>query len=142
MLSINQKASPWCFSVISILQGLNGVTYLKCKADTSNKQVNFRVCFMFRGSILNLIFANESELVENVKVGPPLSSTCDHNVVSFDLGLRTLGDESQAVKLRLWSKADIVSIGLSLECKNWPLFFQNCRSVDDMWVSFLSLIHI
>ena len=36
----------------------------------------------------------------------------------------------------MWSKSDIVAIGLSLESKNWPLFFQNCRTVYDMWVSF------
>ena len=87
-------------------------------------------------AILDLIFVNEPSLVENVRVRSPLSVTCDHNVVLFDLGLRALQDDTEPIKLKLWSKADVVGIGLSLECINWPLFFQACQTVDDMWVQF------
>ena len=117
-------------------------------ADVSNKQNEFLDIFQENGlhqkvlsstrfdAILDLVFINEPALIDHVEVGPPLSSTCDHNVLAFNLGLKTLGDDSEPVKLRLWFKADIVGIGLSLEKQNWPLFFQNCRNVDDMWVSF------
>ena len=117
-------------------------------ADVSNKQDEFLDMFQENGlhqkvlintrfdAILDLVFVNEPALVENVVVEPPLSNTCDHNVISFSLGLRTLADDNQPVKLRLWSKADIVGIGLCLETRNWPLFFQHCRNVDEMWISF------
>ena len=87
-------------------------------------------------AVLDLVFVNEPALVYNVNVSSPMSATCDHNVVNFDLGLRTLQDFQEPIKLRLWSKADVVGIGLSLERMNWPLFFRTCRTVDEIWICF------
>ena len=74
-------------------------------ADVSNKQDEFLEMFQENGlhqkvmvstrcdAILDLVFVNEPALIENVEVGPPLSNTCDHNVVAFNLGLRALEDD-------------------------------------------------
>ena len=117
-------------------------------ADVTHKQDEFLEMFLNNGlaqkvsnntrfdAILDLIFVNEPPLVENIQVSSPFSATCDHNVVLFDLGLRVLNEDTEPITLKLWSKADVVGIGLGLERINWPLFFRDCRTVDDMWVKF------
>ena len=43
-------------------------------------------------AILDLVFTNEPNLVSGVSIMPPLSSTCDHNVVNFKINLRVMDD--------------------------------------------------
>ena len=90
--------------------------------------------------ILDLVLTNEPELVQDVLINSPFSASCDHNVVVFNLSLKS-SNAKTVKKIRLWHKADIVSIGLKLESINWSLFFKNCPTVDQMWIQFRLLCH-
>ena len=85
-------------------------------------------------NILDLVFTNETDLIRNVSVGAPLSSS-DHQTVSFFLNSVVAKRQTRS-KMRLWAKSDIGAICSHLEMHDWRNTFRLCKNVDEMWISF------
>ena len=93
------------------------------------------------GNILDLVFVSEPNLVSNLIVEAPFS-TSDHNMLNISIGpLRTV--RNKAVKLdvfRNFRKADISGIRAFLDNINWDFIFAECVSVNQYWRAFRDVI--
>ena len=125
---------------------LPGISWETSVAPTTGSQDKFLELFVSEGlyqhvleptrgsNILDLIFTNEPSLAKNVTVHPALGFS-DHNMLSFSLGICSPSPRPNTTA-RNWDNADLIGLSLSLDVTNWTVLFENCGSVDDMWVIF------
>jgi len=90
------------------------------------------------GSILNLVFCNDSNFILNVDVTAPFSSS-DHCSVEFDI-IHNAKIAQADVSSYDFSKADWVSIASFLDNNDFVNLFQSCVDVGSIVNNFYSII--
>ena len=92
-----------------------------------------------KGNILDVLLCNPStrDLLLSVDVKPPLSTSCDHNLVSFSI--RTAyTNTNKANAYPNYRKGDYESINNSLGAMNWENLLETDVSVQSSYNSFVA----
>ena len=84
-------------------------------------------------NILDLIFTNSSEIINNYSILPPFSNS-DHSCIELVLNFQLSNVLDQ--KQKNFYKADYKSIVEYLELLDWSNIFSNCITANDFWSSF------
>jgi hypothetical protein len=112
---------------------------------------NFNEVFKFRGfiqkvsaptrgdNILDLVLTNDPQLVSNLSVNTPFSSS-DHNSVSFDLNINLDTDKTNSIKYYDYHAADYIGMSAWLETIDWSQLFTPDSSVDVLWNTFSNIL--
>ena len=90
-----------------------------------------------RGSaILDLLFVNEPLMILNdPKILPPLTETCDHSIVTFDLNINPARHDVPTKKYD-WNKLDSDLLFLKLNDVDWDSLLGISGDINFMWDSF------
>ena len=102
-------------------------------------------------AILDLVLVNDPLLVSNLRAASPIA-TSDHNSILFKFYLHNLDnnvDESPSQKLNtsittktyFFHDADWQSFNNHLQNLEWLSIFGDCRTVDDYWLCFKSVLY-
>jgi len=89
-------------------------------------------------SILDYIFTEEDELIENIEYLPPLAKS-DNVCLALHYVLGELIREESFQKLNYW-KADYDTVNTELSSVNWNAEFE-LRNCNQMWEFFREKIH-
>ena len=123
-----------------------GISWNSSVASSAHSQDKFFELFISEGlyqhvleptrysNTLDLVFTNEPCLAKNIEIHPSLGLS-DHNMVSFNLGIIPPSTPSNH-PVRCWEKGDLIGLSMSLDVTNWPILFNSCTTVDDMWIVF------
>ena len=91
------------------------------------------------GNVLDLLFANEQNLIQNVKINPPFS-TSDNFCVSFHLHHRCPTFEPTVVAKPNLSRANYAKLNSFFCYLDWSEVFHSCGSVDQAWSVFIGIV--
>ena len=127
---------------------LPDINWVSQSAPVTNCQDKFLDCFNSNGltqyvleptrgnNILDLVFSNESNLIQNIHIGDAIANS-DHNSVSFEIVTPGIIPSSPPTRLN-WSKANFPGMLCDLELLNWPILFSGCNGIDELWQCFES----
>ena len=89
-------------------------------------------------SLLDLIFTNEENMVENLEHTSPLGKS-DHVVISFGYNCYSPPSDSSQEKFQ-YNRGNYDKIRNRLQAIDWNEFFTCCKDVDAMWNRFCELV--
>ena len=95
--------------------------------------------FALSGSILDLIFVSNAEMVGSIEVLPPFPR-CHHSPVLVDLCLEDTLDPPAEKYIRLWNKGNYVAVCNELESMDWDSLFVD-QDIDDCFSQFVEISH-
>ena len=84
-------------------------------------------------NILDLVFTNDSDLIDTCEVGEPLANS-DHNIIRIKLNFQVSPKEN-ALLVPNYRKANFANIKRELESVNWNQLFHN-GCIDEMYERF------
>ena len=92
-------------------------------------------------NILDIVLTNNSFLVSDVPVAPPLGNS-DHNCVNFTVDIPGGDNDCEIVsrKIYAWNRADYESLSTYLSEINWDEFMSVNLTADSIWSSFKSIL--
>ena len=97
------------------------------------------------GSILDLLLCNEFAFrkVSSICIRPPLSTTCDHNLIEIQLELENTRDTSSSVPIIYrYNAGNYDLMRQTLSAINWTEIFVYCNfDVQQIYNHFLMIIH-
>ena len=96
-------------------------------------------CTHKSGSILDLVLTNEVNLVQNVHIGEPFS-TSDHFKISFQIAGEPPLERTTRPR-RNFYKANYIGLADYLGNISWPDEFNLCKDIDEFWTHFSSLVN-
>jgi hypothetical protein len=89
-------------------------------------------------NILDLIFTNDINTIEECFVGVPFSSS-DHNSIVFSLHDGKC--EESLILRKNFHSANYEYILQTLEYADWPTLFSHCINVEDFWTTFSDVLN-
>lgn len=96
-----------------------------------------------KGNILDLLLCNPfaHSLLLSTSVLPPLSSSCDHSLISFSLDLAFKEPLEKSFKYPDYNNADYASINEELGKVNWDLLLNSGLDLQSMYNEFIFSLH-
>ena len=97
-----------------------------------------------KGNILDLLLCNTSAKYQllNYNVNPPLTSTCDHNLISFQIQRTSNSLPNQTpIQFPNFSKANYTKIYEELISTNWNDVINPTLSLQQNYDNFLEILH-
>ena len=98
-----------------------------------------------KGSLLDLLFCDEMSFrnISFITVLPPLCSTCDHHMISFQIDIQKLSDSGENIpSFYRYSSGDYTSINKELSEINWKnIFTRYDLDIQKIYDHYLSVMH-
>ena len=127
---------------------LPDINWVSLTAPAINYQDKFLDCFNSNGlsqfvleptrgnNILDLVFSNDPNLLQNIRIGDAIANS-DHNSISFEISTPPITSSPPSARLN-WKKANLVNILCDLDLINWSIVFSKCNDIDELWHCFES----
>lgn len=95
-----------------------------------------------KGNILDILLCNyfSQTFLLSISVLPPLSNSCDHNLLAFNFKFSKNSNDSTSYQYPDFSKANYTEINHKLDSYNWEILFNNSLTLQSQYDKFLSII--
>ena len=92
------------------------------------------------GSTLDLFFTSKPENVIDIIKCAPFTTSCDHNMIEFQLDLNYSKKSESPPPMRNFNRCDFNQINKYLSSWDWDALFHNINDVNTMYEKFISVL--